>query len=71
LSRYAGDLINNFVTDKNGNVNYTYIDNKLSVSDIVGRLVVIHKGQDDLELGVNADSLLTGNAGDLGYWIGK
>ena len=47
------------------------MDNKLYVHDIVERSVMIHKGQDDLELGVNVNSLLTGNTGDLGYWIGK
>ena len=64
--RHAGDLINNFTGDNQGNFNYTYEDPLISVSDILGRSVVIHTGID--ELGINRDfdkgSATTGNAGE-------
>jgi len=61
--RHAGDLINNFKTDKNGKFNAIFVDDLISIKDIVGRSVVIHDGVDDLGLGGDAESLLTGNAG--------
>jgi Cu-Zn family superoxide dismutase len=67
--RHAGDLINNFTTNKNGDYRYSYIDHKLSkvdFNDIYGRSIVIHDGVDDLGLGLGdkkTESLKTGNAG--------
>lgn len=61
--RHAGDLINNFYTDKNGKYTLSYVD-ELSVKDILGRSVVVHEGQDDLGLGGNKESLISGNAGN-------
>lgn len=61
--RHAGDLINNINTDRYGSFYVIYLDNLVSVRDIIGRSVVIHDGADDLGLGGNAESLRTGNAG--------
>jgi len=67
--RHAGDLINNFTTDKNGNFNFSYIDDLVTLfgeNSILGRSVVIHDGIDDLGLGkgkAKKDSLISGNAG--------
>jgi Cu/Zn superoxide dismutase len=47
-NRHAGDLINNVNSDKNGNFQYSYMDDLINVSDIIGRSVVIHSGVDDL-----------------------
>jgi Cu-Zn family superoxide dismutase len=62
--RHAGDLINNFKTDKNGSFEYSYYDELIHVNDILGRSVVIHKGIDDLGRGKNKESLISGNAGE-------
>lgn len=65
--RHAGDLINNFTTNEDGEFKYTYIDKLLSIDDIVGRSVVIHEGIDDLGVGKGSskkESLVTGNAGN-------
>ena len=66
--RHAGDLINNIMTDENGNVNITYSDPLLSLQEtsifnIFGRSVVIHEKPDDLGLGGTMESLTTGSAG--------
>lgn len=52
---HAGDLFNNFLTDNNGNFQYIWETNKLSlngndISCILGRSIVIHKFKDDLGL---------------------
>lgn len=64
---HAGDLIGNLQFDKNGRFDFFYKDPKLSLSNpllsILGRSVVIHDGIDDLGLGDNKTSLITGNAG--------
>ncbi len=67
--RHAGDMINNIVTDSNGNVQMTYQDPLLSLDDksifnIYGRSVVIHAKPDDLGLGGTKESLTTGSAGE-------
>lgn len=49
-SRHAGDLINNFITDEDGNFDFEYVDSSLSVEEILGRSVVIHRFMDDLGL---------------------
>jgi Cu-Zn family superoxide dismutase len=65
MERHAGDLINNFTTDNNGQFNYFYYDKLLSsIESILGRSVVIHKDKDDLGLGDNEESLISGNAGE-------
>ena len=67
--RHAGDLINNFKTDKNGSFHFQYEDETITLfseDTILGRSVVIHKDSDDLGLGVGnkrKESLISGNAG--------
>lgn len=69
--RHAGDLINNFTTDKDGKFTYGYRDELISldpcdISCIIGRSIVIHSGVDDLGLGTGSlqkSSLENGNAG--------
>jgi Cu-Zn family superoxide dismutase len=70
IPRHAGDLINNLEFDINGNFNYQYEDNMISLyndyKSIIGRSIVIHEGIDDLGLGKGKkrdESLKTGNAG--------
>lgn len=61
--RHAGDLINNLEFDSRGYFRFSYIDPLIRIADIYGRSVVIHDGIDDLGVGDNAESLITGNAG--------
>lgn len=66
---HAGDLINNLKSNSNGKFVYEYEDPRLSLKgnieeSIIGRSVVIHKGVDDLGLGLDKMSKITGNAGD-------
>ena len=65
---HTGDLINNLQTDNKGNFKYNYTDPRLSIigdigKSIIGRSVVIHEGIDDLGLGNNTESKISGNAG--------
>jgi len=65
-NRHAGDLINNLKTNSQKQFHYTYNDRSISILgkySILGRSVVIHDGVDDLGLGDNDESLVTGNAG--------
>lgn len=69
--RHVGDLINNLMSDNEGNFKFLYTDPLIKVEDILGRSVVIHSGIDDL--GMYRDdfsnrerqkgSATTGNAG--------
>ena len=67
--RHAGDLINNFKSDKNGSFHFQYEDETITLfgeDTILGRSVVVHEGRDDLGLGVGdkrKESLISGNAG--------
>lgn len=65
--RHVGDLINNIQSDENGDVVIEFFDNLINLydknTDILGKSIVIHDGVDDLGLGGNKDSLITGNAG--------
>lgn len=64
--RHAGDLINNMTSDSQGKVQIFFKDNLVSLYSpysVIGRSVIIHEGQDDLGLGGNEQSLITGNAG--------
>tara|TARA_B110000037_G_C16692984_1_gene331561 strand:+ start:36 stop:506 length:471 start_codon:yes stop_codon:yes gene_type:complete len=63
--RHAGDL-GNILTDKNGNCNMIIYDKIIKLKgkyNILGRSVVIHEKEDDLGLGGDKESLITGNAG--------
>lgn len=65
--RHAGDLGN--IISKNGTSKGILFDKILSldfknVACIIGRMIIIHKDEDDLGLGENDESLKTGNAGE-------
>ena len=65
--RHAGDLGN--IISKNGKSKGSIIDKALSLdfrkeTCIAGRMIIVHKDEDDLGLGKNAESLKTGNAGE-------
>jgi Cu-Zn family superoxide dismutase len=65
---HTGDLINNIHTDNEGKFNYYYDDPRLNLfaeltQNIIGCSVVIHEDIDDLGLGGNKESKITGNAG--------
>ena len=65
--RHAGDLGN--IISKNGKSKGSIVDKVLSLdfrkeTCIVGRMIIVHKDEDDLGLGGNAESLKTGNAGE-------
>jgi len=70
MPRHAGDLINNFTSNKDGNFEFEYPDDLPTLygeHTILGRSIVIHKGKDDLGLGkgkLREESLKTGNAGE-------
>ena len=65
--RHVGDL-GNIITDNNGNCKMKFIDHMIkldnSISNIIGRSIVIHSKTDDLGKGNNKESLKTGNAGN-------
>jgi len=64
--RHVGDL-GNLITDKNGNANYTMVDNVIKLrgtkANIIGRGLIIHADPDDCGQGGQPDSLTTGHAG--------
>jgi Cu-Zn family superoxide dismutase len=65
--RHAGDLGN--IVSKNGLAKGVLFDKILSLNFknptcIIGRMIIIHKDEDDLGLGGNEESLKTGNAGE-------
>jgi Cu/Zn superoxide dismutase len=64
LNHHAGDLINNVSFDKQGLFVFEYSDPLLDVEELYGRSVVFHAKVDDLGLGGNRESKITGNAGD-------
>ena len=59
--RHRGDL-GNIQTSPTGTC-ATKVIADVSVDEIVGRMLVVHEGEDDLGLGNDAESLKTGNAG--------
>lgn len=63
---HAGDLINNLTVQEGKTFVHSYQDPYLTLygaKSIIGRSVVIHEGVDDLGLGANKESKITGNAG--------
>lgn len=64
-TRHVGDL-GNINTDASGAAKGTIQDKYVKLigpESVIGRMVVVHAGQDDLGLGGNEESLKTGNAG--------
>jgi len=66
-NRHAGDLGN--VISKDGVAKGVMFDKILSidftnVACIIGRMIILHKNEDDLGLGGDEESLKTGNAGE-------
>ncbi len=64
--RHAGDLINNVTSNSEGKVVEEFDDKLVRLYEpysVFGRTLVIHDGIDDLGLGDNKESLITGNAG--------
>jgi Cu-Zn family superoxide dismutase len=65
--RHVGDLINNIKGDDKGEYEFTYLDPMVQLHgplSVIGRTVVLHAKPDDLGLGPNKESKITGNAGD-------
>jgi len=63
--RHVGDLINNVESDSKGRIKLTFSDDLVTLYgpySVFGRTLVIHSGEDDLGLGGNKESLITGNA---------
>ena len=63
---HAGDLGN--IISINGLSKGILITEKISINpcsknSIIGRMIIVHKNEDDLGLGNNSESLKTGNAG--------
>lgn len=63
---HAGDLGN--IISKNNIAKGKIITDKISIipfykNSIIGRMIIVHKDKDDLGLGKNDESLVTGNAG--------
>jgi len=48
--KHVGDLINNLKSDSRGNVNITFNDSMVKVTDVIGRAIVIHDLADDYGL---------------------
>ena len=66
-NRHAGDLGN--IVSNNGIAKGVLFDKILSLNFknpacVIGRMIIVHKDEDDLGLGGNDDSLKTGNAGE-------
>jgi Cu-Zn family superoxide dismutase len=63
--RHVGDL-GNLAADKNGCAKYMFTDKLIKLrgaKSIVGRGLIIHADEDDLGMGGETDSLVTGHAG--------
>ena len=63
--RHVGDL-GNVQTDSSGNAKGSIEDKYIKLigpESVLGRMVVVHAGTDDLGQGGNEESLKTGNAG--------
>ena len=62
-SGHVGDL-GNIVADQSGTARFQIKAERVELSDVVGRAIVIHADEDDLGKGGDEESLKTGNAGD-------
>ena len=64
--RHVGDLVNNITSNDYGDVYVEFTDDLVSLYEphsVLDRSIVIHEKKDDLGMGGNAESLITGNAG--------
>jgi hypothetical protein len=65
VARHVGDL-GNVQTDASGAAKGTIEDSYVKLigpESVIGRMIVVHAGEDDLGQGGNEESLKTGNAG--------
>ena len=65
MTRHVGDL-GNIHTDSAGAAKGTIEDKHIKLigpESVIGRMIVVHAGEDDLGKGGNEESLKTGNAG--------
>jgi Cu-Zn family superoxide dismutase len=60
--RHTGDLGN--IELKNGKFEKEYFIKGISVKDLWGRSIIVHKDEDDLGKGSHEDSKVTGHSGD-------
>ena len=60
---HVGDL-GNIIADKSGTARFQIKAERVELSDVVGRAIVIHADEDDLGKGGDEESLKTGNAGE-------
>ena len=60
---HVGDL-GNIIADKSGTARFQIKANRVTLTEVVGRAIVIHADEDDLGRGGDEESLKTGNAGD-------
>ena len=60
---HVGDL-GNVTADQSGTARFQIKAERVELSDVVGRAIVIHADEDDLGKGGDDESLKTGNAGD-------
>jgi len=63
--RHVGDL-GNLEANEDGVANIALTDRQVTLcgrTSVLGRGIVVHAGEDDLGLGGDAGSLVTGNAG--------
>lgn len=67
--RHVGDICNNLTSDSNGEVDFIWIDELISLycgkNCVIGRMIVLHEKKDDLGKGrdMTNESGKTGNAG--------
>lgn len=68
-NRHAGDLVNNVISDRRGEVHMSFEDELITLfgdDSIYGRGIILHSREDDAVyegFPFNAESLKTGNAG--------
>ena len=60
---HVGDL-GNIIADQSGTARFQIKAERVNLSDVVGRAIVVHADEDDLGKGGDEESLKTGNAGD-------
>lgn len=48
INRHMGDM-GNIMADENGNASLEYVDTNIKMYEIIGRGIIVHGGEDDLE----------------------